>query len=335
MALTWSEIRPCGDVDKIWIFASRSYDGKRTIVSSNAGRIWLSSDALATWSELRPAGDVDKGWRTIMSDNGKYLLACDGSTRVFISADYGANWTETRPVGDANGNWMTPCSSADGKYVYLPDRGNTCAESFNGRLWKSSDYGATWAEMQPGGNVQHHWRTVACSPDGKYVLAAAECYSGAVVGERPRRLYSSSDYGVNWTERQPAGNVDLDWHSVSVSQDGKTMLAGCWAGRLWVSRDSGASWTETRPAGDADKGWYYSKLSPTGQIAIAGGIGTDSLGDRLWLSFDGCCTWIEARPKDDANYLWVPVHVMCLDDRVEFLAAVQSTRMYKGVLALR
>ena len=31
------------------------------------------------------------------------------------------------------------------------------------------------------------------------------------------RLYTSSDYGVSWTERQPAGDADKGWRGCSVS----------------------------------------------------------------------------------------------------------------------
>ena len=46
-------------------------------------------------------------------------------------------------------------------------------------------------------------------PEGCYMIAGVYQYDG--------RLYTSSDYGVSWTERQPAGDADKAWYSCSVS----------------------------------------------------------------------------------------------------------------------
>ena len=48
------------------------------------------------------------------------------------------------------------------------------------------------------------------------------------------RLYTSSDSGANWTERQPAGDVDKNWDSVASDADGSNLIAGAYGGRLYT-----------------------------------------------------------------------------------------------------
>ncbi|MBP7967049.1 LysM peptidoglycan-binding domain-containing protein [Candidatus Woesebacteria bacterium] len=91
-----------------------------------------------------------------------------------------------------------------------------------------------------------------------------------LIGYRFARLYITRNGGSSWSEAQPAGNIDRDWYSVSVSGDGQRIIAIPTNGRLYVSMDNGASWGETQPAGDGNKNWIATDITKNGENYLAG-----------------------------------------------------------------
>ena len=119
------------------------------------------------------------------------------------------------------------------------------------------------------------WNTVASDADGSNLIA----------GIHQGRLYTSSDSGATWTERQPAGTSTYDWNAVASDATGVNLLAAIEFGRLYVSADSGATWTERRPAGDTDKGWVTVVSNSDGTNLIVGDEDTMNAGNgRLYTS---------------------------------------------------
>jgi len=100
------------------------------------------------------------------------------------------HWIERRPAGGDDFDWIGVASSADGSHLV--------AVNYEGHLYTSSDYGASWTERHPGLSVLPY-RDATSDVSGRYL--AVVNWDG--------RLYTSADYGVSWTERQPAGNIDV------------------------------------------------------------------------------------------------------------------------------
>jgi len=134
-----------------------------------------------------------------------------------------------------------------------------------------------YLELRPAGDFDKDWQS--CSISGAYII----------VGVEDGRLYTSSNYGVSWTERRPAGDVTQPWLGCSVS--GAHMIAG--VDRLYTSSNYGVSWTERRPAGDSDKHW--SGCSVDGAYMIA----TSSYGS-IYTSSDYGVSWTERQSTGNA-----------------------------------
>jgi hypothetical protein len=133
--------------------------------------------------------------------------------------------------------------------------------------------GGTWTPCLSSGSY-----AVAINRIGDIMIAGKGAYQGGgVLG----RLYKSINYGVDWVELLPNGDVDMAWNACAVSDDGAVILActravtGGLSGKVFLSEDSGTTWIEqafsaTMPI-PAD--WEVCAVSADGLVMFAGGVG--------------------------------------------------------------
>lgn len=178
-------------------------------------------------------------------------------------------------------SWAFVKASDTGQYVL--------AVNAWGRVFVSTNYGTTFTERRPSGDVNRDYYGCYMSANGALM----------VVVQVSGRIYTSTDYGVSWTERQPAGNVDRAWYKVSCDDDGSFIIAGVNGGRLYTSANGGVSWTERQPAGNVDRPWYPVACCQDGSIAYAAAIG-----GRVYKTTDSGVTWTEIRPKGNLDGYW-------------------------------
>ena len=86
----------------------------------------------------------------------------------------------------------------DGKYQ--------SAVVYNGYIYISDDYGATWDTA----DSVRLWVDIAVSSSGQYQVACVE--SGYI--------YTSDDYGASWTQR----GISAAWISISISGTGQYQM---------------------------------------------------------------------------------------------------------------
>lgn len=151
--------------------------------------------------------------------------------------------------------------------------------------------------------------------------AASDAAGGHLLAVKTSRLFTSFNGGVSWTERRPAGDVDLDWWALASDADGSHLIAGVDGGRLYTSADAGATWVERRPAGDSDMFWWTVSSDADGSNLIAA---ADY--DRIYVSADAGATWAEKRPAGDADKYWWSV-IMDADGS-NLIAAANPGRLY-------
>jgi len=156
-----------------------------------------------------------------------------------------------------------------------------------GRLWLSTDSGATWAEVQPAGAIDQSWTCCAVDADGSVLLA----------GVNGGRLWLSTDSGANWSEMQPAGAVNQNWRCCAVDSDGSVLLAGVYGGRLWLSVNTGANWAEVQPAGNVNRNWNSCSVDTDGSVMLAA-----AFTGELWYSSNTGANWTQAMGPALANW---------------------------------
>jgi len=159
--------------------------------------------------------------------------------------------------------------------------------------------GVSWADKSPIGNLQS-WGYFAIDSDGSNIIA----------GNFNGRLYTSVDYGENWTERQPDGASNYYWSGVASDSDGSHLIAGQTNGRLYISTDSGANWTEKQLAGDVDRDWLGVACDSDGSVMVAC---DGDAGGKVWISVNSGVDWTDRQPSGARDYpLWKAAD--CSDD---------------------
>jgi hypothetical protein len=127
-----------------------------------------------------------------------------------------------------------------------------------------SNIGDSWTPRESSRN----WKAIASSSDGSKLVAVV---NGG-------HIFTSTNYGVAWTDRATLGNQN--WTSVASSGDGNKLLAAASSG-LYTSTNSGATWTLRQ----GPSSWTGVASSLDGQklVAVAGaGITTSTNGGVAW-----------------------------------------------------
>lgn len=302
--VSWEEIMPTGFIysdewvpySQLWSCALNE-DGTKILEGRYGGRLYLSLDNGDTWEEKFPVGSLDLNWDFVQF-NGTNLLAiafdADAQTRtLYQSFDEGDVWSAMTVAHHCHLGWCSCAMSDDGQIML--------AGGLNERLYLSVNSGQTWAETRPFYNIDSQWSSCAISSDGQYMIASAYI---AVIGPV---LYVSNNTGDTWSIITPAWDivddgtdpefpysiVDVFCNSVSISKDGRTMIAAYgsfWVGsKVYLSTNYGVSWHEIIPAGDVYRNWECTAVNYNGSVVYA------ATRENIYRSYDAI-TWTDVTP---------------------------------------
>jgi hypothetical protein len=235
-----------------------------------------NASGVATASTLT-ANSVTGGYTVAASVAGVATPATFSLTNTSGSSGGGV-WTNVTPNGldlnnssNSNDNFGVQDVLADpviaGVFYAF-----TC---YNG-MWRSSDYGLTWAKRSTTGGPLDFGKNWGedIAPDGSYMLAT----SGNNVTGNPSyftTVLKSTDGGVTWV----ANATTTDPYMVSIDPYNKTHAVGTShnSNLLIESSDSGATWTERGAIGSAGPSAYVHFLNDSNTLLAVsqeGGNGT-------------------------------------------------------------
>jgi len=279
IAANW---RPCHSADggKTWtervrgadiscVFDVRFHKGKVYASAMDEG-ILVSADNGKSWRGLWPLKyDPEVSghyWRLAISDNGgidRIVSTCspwDSSkpNRVVISEDGGKTFSRTTaglPTQNPHANtmWGTGYPRAmaadpkDPKTLYLGIDGDPSSDcKTGGGVFKSTDGGATWAQLaaQPGG--RRMFFGLAVDPTDSKRIYWSCCGTGGGV-------WRSEDSGATWTHIFKSEQWLFNLH---VTADGTLYCPGK---QLWRSTDHGQTWKQLTKFTNA--GWEVIGLA--------------------------------------------------------------------------
>jgi len=274
---------------------------------------------------------------------------------VSIKANIKRNlrWSETRPGGDSNLRWVGLGSSSDGSKKIAV----TTMDSYSvgGRIWISNDFGATWTESQPIGNVDHSWSNAASDSTGNNLIVTA------FGGDATLDVFISHNAGTSWTPVDPPGlSSDYDWFWCSSDDDGSVLTVAS-DSQFYISTNSGVAWTKIGGSGcssncalssDGSKMYYTDDLyyrlyyssnsgvswTQLGSYPISPGpayIACDDTGAyvyvvqldaSVYMSSDYGSTWSDITPSGYANNSWSTIQ--CSSDGKIVFATVEGGRVF-------
>jgi uncharacterized delta-60 repeat protein len=200
------------------------------------------------------------------SGANKSINLAAGATYTFQTSDWGFS-----DAGDTPPNNFSAV-----KLTTLPGTGSLTVDGSAATAGQSVSMvllgpaGATWT-VQSGAGARD-WRAITSSADGTK-LAAVVGYFG--------QIYTTTDSGVTWTERESS----RQWRSITSSADGTKLAAvdeGFSGGKIYTSTNSGATWT----ARASDQLWKSIASSSDGTKLVAAAFSS-----QIYTSTDSGVTW--------------------------------------------
>ena len=321
--LTWTETQPAGNNNKNWRITSANSDGSVIIAGvSGNGRLYISRNSGAGWNETCYDWGFgcydDYYWLSSINTDGTKMIVGEGGETggsVFMSTNTGYDWYLSQPDPDfTKATWLPSAMTPDGNVTVAGINGNDV--QWGGGMYKTTNNGTSWIDMQPAGNTRQFWSTFSMSSDGTKMLA----------GANGGKLYISQNGGINWAETGPLIGQNESWYFSSMSSSGNITIAGVHGGRLYITRNGGTSWDETYPPGGTPRvnlNWMTASMTSDGSIIIAG-----VYGGRLYVSTDSGNNWFETQPAGSAspNRNWMTVSISA--DGSKLIAGESSGRLY-------
>lgn len=263
----------------------------------------------ASWVEVVP----DANWAEVYDGSYSGFWGLDGAGTTWVatplgsldilrSVDDGDNWAVVHTIAtagaygncvatDGNGNWVVGCEGS--------------------KAQRSTDDGATWAEVTVVGGAES-FKGIDAGGVGVFCMMAE---SG--------KIYRSADYGANWSLVETMANSGVNYNVIQTDGNGVWIAfmqktGGGDSGTIYRSTDDGATWSSADVMDDdgytlahngagtwiaaeakiwrsTDGGANWSHVGALGSlvsVAYFNGafFGTDSFGD-LRRSLDGGVTW--------------------------------------------
>lgn len=197
----------------------------------------------------------------------------------------------TASVGSTAGLWVGAASVSSVNH-YLKSYANTNTPG-SVPITDAAGFSVTnlpgylWTPQPAAGN--RTWSSVASSADGSKLVASAA--NG--------QIYTSTDYGTNWTARASA----LNWASVASSADGVKLVAVVNGGQIYTSGNTGVTWTAQ--AGSAATNWTGIASSADGVnlVAVAnnGQLYTSANSGVAWTARTPARAWTSVASSADGN----------------------------------
>jgi hypothetical protein len=249
-----------------WTGIASSSDGTKMAASGYDNQIYLSTDSGLVWSSSSADNGSAIDWTGVASSSdGTRLVAVAADNGIYLSTNSGSSWA------------IELNSSADFSCVASSSSGNNMVAAINGGdIDFSPNAGASWflAENSGGATLtSESWVAVASSSSGSLMVAA---YNGGI--------YSSSDYGTNWSA---TGAPNKNWTCIAMSASGSRFIAAATSGGVYISTNlaSTSAWVEQTSLPE-NIGWTGVACSSDGSklvaVASSSGIYTSSNWGMTW-----------------------------------------------------
>ncbi len=196
-----------------------------TVYTASNTKVYRSLNYAGSWSALGTSGlpTTSLYIRNLGAapSNGNVLGVVANSGRVFLSATGGSVWAQAATLPN-HGTYLSSVAfgTGDANTVYVS---SVAPDATKTHLWKSTDFGQTWAAIDGGGlPAGIPVNCVVNDPNSAAIL-----YAGTHLG-----LYKSADGGATWT-RHGSGMPLVNVTDLYVSPDGALVRAATFGRGFW------------------------------------------------------------------------------------------------------
>ncbi len=291
--MSWSEVRPAGDVALPWATCSMNSDGSKIIAGGRFMKLYRSSNGGANWLETNPGGLLTGYYlfSNISSDGSKVFIPIQ-SGKTYLSSDGGVTWNWTNPSGGTGEKmWCGSAMSPDGNIIVVAD--------YYGLIYKTTNGGSSWSAIIP---FTKKWFAIAMSADGNTIVAAAQY---------DQQIFITRNGGSNWEEMHPGKTNELTYYtSVAMSQDGTKIITvtqneSDYTG-LYISTDKGFSWESPSqlPSGVLNGNFSKVTMSADGSKIVAVQYASSNGRGQVIYSDDFGKNWYHTLPNTNAQNDW-------------------------------
>lgn len=270
--------------------------GRTVFASWNLGDTWTSIATIAG------AGTRTNAFLVAPDDSLTWLAIVQDGDRVARTTDGGATWTAALSIAFTEYGLPLEQDPTDRKIVYFGPE--------DGKIWRSTDFGATWAELSnPGFRSPDD---IVAVPDTSVLYV-----SDGVTGSGQAQVWRSSNGGVTWTLKRTMVSSEIP--TIGSSWLEPTLAySTCWSsGGVQRTIDMGETWPDIAPTPSA---WGADVAKDDPWVAMYSVYS----GSRSYLTTDKGATFQQA-VLSGSNY------AVLVYDRGTYLAH-QSSGVYKATI---
>jgi hypothetical protein len=197
--------------------------------STDDGATWMRMTAHAGWTPRESLSSVAMPDGSIIVSGGTLPGGYTQFNDIWRSTDEGATWTEvTSHAGWRERYGHSSVVMPDGSIVVTG--GYTFGPTYANDVWRSTDYGLTWTQVNGSAGWQpRYFHSMASEPDGSILL-----FGGSHNLIYFHDVWRSGDNGATWSLVQPdAGWTAREGQGSVVMLDGSIVLMGGFNGRFW------------------------------------------------------------------------------------------------------
>lgn len=178
-----------------WIDIAGSSDGVKlaAVYGNFGGYIYTSNDSGISWVQRNPDTSITPRWtRVVSSKDGIKLFAIESNYGyIYKSNNAGNTWVKQIAAGQRN--WTDIACSSDGTKLV--------ASIYNGKIWSSTNEGASWTETTSG---SYQWRDLFISDNN--LIIGITLSNSAIISSNGGASYAS--YSLPNNTLKIAGSID-------------------------------------------------------------------------------------------------------------------------------
>ena len=223
-------------------------------------------------------------WVSQVSPTGTGLFSVKAVSRTVAWAS-GGNSSATAPVvirtTDGGTTWLQATGNLTGVDAYAitaVDGNRAWVGTGNGRIYATSDGGATWTQQVYPGTQSPFINGVWMFPNGTGYAQGDPASGGRFV------VLKTTNFGAAWahTNEPVGGATEAGWNNSFWLTDQNSLWFGTNASRVWRSTDGGATWSSASSGSTNSFGVAFKDNSNGIVVHTAGVLRTTTNGGATW-----------------------------------------------------